>query len=37
MHHSGPLPQNFEGPEQGFGGKNCKNVGQGKPSVSLIV
>ena len=25
MHHSGPLPQNFEGPEQGFEGKNCQN------------
>ena len=25
MHHSGPLPLTFEGPEQGFGGKNCQN------------
>ena len=25
MHHSGPLSLTFEGPEQGFGGKNCQN------------
>ena len=25
MHHSGPLPLTFEGPEQGSGGKNCQN------------
>ena len=24
MHHQGPLPLKFEGPEQGFGSKNCK-------------
>ena len=24
MHHSGPLPQTFEGPEPGFGGKTAK-------------
>ena len=24
MHHSGPLPQTFEGPDQGFGGKTAK-------------
>ena len=23
MHHSEPLPKTFEGPEQGFEGKNC--------------
>ena len=31
MHHSGPLPQNFEGPEQDYGAKYCQNVSQGKP------
>ena len=41
MHRSGPLPLNFEGPEQVFffffggggggGGKNCQNASQGKP------
>ena len=31
MHHSGPLPLTFEGPEQGLGGKNCQNGSQGKP------
>ena len=31
MHHLGPLPLTFEGPEQGFGGKNCQNGSQGKP------
>ena len=30
MHHSGPLPLAFEGPEQGFGGKNCLNGSRGK-------
>ena len=30
MHHSGPLPLIFEGPEQGLGGKNCQNGGSGK-------
>ena len=25
MHCSGPLPLTFEGPEQGFGGKNYQN------------
>ena len=33
MHRSGPLPLTFEGPEQGFGGKNCQNESQGKPCV----
>ena len=32
MHGSGPLPLTFEGPEQGFGGKNCQNGSRGKPS-----
>ena len=31
MHHSGPLPLVFEGPEQGFEGKNCQNASQGNP------
>ena len=31
MHHSGPLPQTMEGPEQGFRGTNCQNVRQRKP------
>ena len=31
MHHSGPLPRTFEGPEQGFGDKNCQNASPGKP------
>ena len=31
MHRSGPLPLTFEGPKQGFGGKNCQNVSRGKP------
>ena len=31
MHHSGPLPLTFKGPEQGFGGKNNQNASQGKP------
>ena len=36
MHRSGPLPLNFEGPEQGFfvgggGGKNCQNESWGNP------
>ena len=29
MHHSGPLPLTFEGPEQGFGGKNCQSGSRG--------
>ena len=29
MHRSGPLLPTFEGPEQGFGSKNCQN-GSGK-------
>ena len=24
MHHTGPLPLTFKGPEQGIGGKNCQ-------------
>ena len=31
MHRSGPLSLTFEGPGQGFGGKNCQNARQGKP------
>ena len=30
MHHSGPLPLPFEGPEQGFGGKTAKVMGVGE-------
>ena len=26
MHNSGPLPLAFEGPEQGFGGKNSSTM-----------
>ena len=33
MHHSGSLPLMFEGPEQGFGGKNCQNASRGKPDL----
>ena len=36
MHCSGPLPLTFEGPEQGFGGKNCQNASRGeKPCVAF--
>ena len=35
MHHSGHLPKKFEGPEQGFEGKNCQNMSQGKPCMGL--
>ena len=31
MHHLGPLPLTFEGPEQGSGGKNCQNGRRRKP------
>ena len=34
MHHSGPLRQNFEGPEQGFVGKNCQNASRGENPVT---
>ena len=30
MYCSGPLPLAFEGPEQGFGGKNCQNGSLGE-------
>ena len=29
MHHTGPLPLIFEGPEQGLGVKNCQNASLG--------
>ena len=35
MHHSGPLPLAFEGPEQGFGGKVCQNGSWGKTLMAL--
>ena len=35
MHHSGPLPLAFEGPEQGSGGKNCQNGSRGKPCCTI--
>ena len=38
MYHSGPLPLIFKGTEQGFGGKNCQSLSQGKPcSTSTIL
>ena len=35
MHHSGPLPQTFEGPEQGFWDNTCQNGSRGKNFVSV--
>ena len=34
-HHSGPLLPTFEGPEQGFGSKNCQNGSGKKPLYAL--
>ena len=34
MHGSGSLSVAFEGPEQGFGGKNCQNGSRGKPCLN---
>ena len=33
MHHSGPLPLTFEGPEQGFGVKTAKMRVREKPII----
>ena len=37
MHRSGPLPQTFEGLEQGFRGKNAKMGSRRKPCRALDV
>ena len=37
MHHKDPCPLKNEGPEQGFGRKNCQNASQGKPWFILTI
>ena len=37
MRRSGPLPLTFEGPEQGFRGKNCQNGSRKKPWMSYFL
>ena len=36
MHHSGLLPQTFEGPEQGFGGVKTTKMGVGETLKLLL-